>query len=119
MNEEILTIYESYFRNGDNYKIFLKDLQFHHCCFCWSEEFIKVKHCKPDMNKIILQYLNHLKLISCPSWEKVKYFFKSIKISGFLNDNCVGKWKMVKWLEKDIYILCYFRDDDEKCVYFT
>ena len=109
MNEEILTLYEAYFRNADNHKIFIQDLQCHHCCFC-EDTTLKVKHCskysKTDMTKIILEYLNHLKLISCPSWEKVKYFFRSIRISGFLADDCVGKWMMIKWLEKDIYILC-------------
>ena len=106
MNEEILTLYEAYFQNVDNHKIFIDELPFHHCCFCSPEKTIKVKHCKTDMVKIILEYLNHLKLISCPSWEKVKYFFKSITISGFLADNCLGKWTMIKWQEKDIYILC-------------
>ena len=106
MNEEILTLYEAYFQNVDNHKIFIDELPFHHCCFCSSEKTVKVKHCKTDMVKIILEYLNHLKLISCPSWEKVKYFFKSITISGFLADNCLGKWTMIKWEEKDTYILC-------------
>ena len=111
MNQEILTLYESYFKNPDNYKLLLDDLQLHHCRFCWpQEEKLKVKncvkHCKTDMNNIILEYLNHLKLISCPPWEKVKYFIRSIRISGFLSEDCVGKWMMVKWLEKDIYILC-------------
>ena len=106
MNEEILTLYEAYFRNADNHKIFIDNLQSHHCCFCWPEETVRVKHCKTDMIKIILEYLIHLKLISCPSWEKVKYFLKSIRISGFLEDDCIGKWTMIKWLEKDIYISC-------------
>ena len=119
MNKEILTLYEAYFRNRDNFKIFLEDLQLHHCVFCRGEEITQVKHCKTNVNKIILQYLNHLKLISCSSWEKVKYFFKSVRISGFLDDNCIGKWKLVKWQEKDIYILCHFSDDEKECVYFT
>lgn len=119
MNEEILTLYESYFRNPDNHKILLEELQNHHCSFCLLERVMKVKHSKTDMNKIILQYLDHLKLISCSSWEKVKYFFNSIKISGFLNDDCIGKWKMVLWEEKDIYILCHFTDNGKEVVYFN
>ena len=103
MNEETLILYESYFKNVHNYKIFIDELPFHHCSFCWPEEIIKVKYCKTNMNKIILEYLNHLKLMSYP-WEKVKYFLKSIRISGFLANNCVGKWMMIKWQEKDIYI---------------
>ena len=27
MNEEILTLYESYFKNPDNFKIFIQELQ--------------------------------------------------------------------------------------------
>ena len=119
MNVEVLNLYEAYFRNSDNYKIFVDELQEHHCRFCWPEKLSKVKHCKTDMNKIILEYLDHLKLISSPSWKKIKYFFKSVRISGFLNDNYVGKWKMVRWEEKDIYILCHFTDDDKSCIYFN
>ena len=107
-----MTLYEAYFRSANNCKIFIDDLQFHDCRFCWPEEKLKMKHvlkhCKTDMVKIILEYLNHLKLISCPPWEKLKYFFKSIRISGFLADDCVGKWCILKWVEKDIYILCRF-----------
>ena len=102
MNEEILTLYETYFRNFGNYKLYIKDLSIHNCCFCSHK--INVKHCKTDMSQIILEYLNHLKLF-CYPWEKIKYFFKSIKISGFLDDNCLGKWTMVRWVEKDVYIL--------------
>ena len=107
MNVEILTLYESYFRNADNFKIFIGELPFHHCRFCSSEEIIiKVYYCKSDILKIVLEYLNHLKLISYPSWDKIRYFFKSIRISGFLVDDFVAKWTMLKWREKDIFILC-------------
>ena len=118
MNEEILTLYESYFQNRDNHKIFLEDLQDHHCSFCWPEEVTKVKHCKVDVNKLILQYLNHIKLISTIPWENVKYFFKSVRISGFLDEETLGKWKFVKWEEKNIYILCRFTANEENCIYF-
>ena len=118
MNTEIFELYELYFKNIDNHKIFLDDLEKHHCCFCCPEKVLKIYHSKTDMNKIILQYLEHLKLISCPSWEKAKYFFKSVRISGF-NDSCIGKWKIEKWEEKDVYILCYFVDGEDKCTYFS
>ena len=108
MNEEILTLYETYFQNMDNRKIFINELMSHHCRFCYPEQTIKLKHCKTDMSKIILEYLNHLKLMSC-SWEKVKYFLKSIRICGFLSENVLGKWTMIKWLEKDVYILIGFQ----------
>ena len=107
MNEEILTLYESYFQNRYNYKIFIGELPFHHCRFCSSEEIIiNVYYCKTDMSKIILEYLNHLKLVSGMSWEKIKYFFKSIRISGFLSNTYTAKWTMLKWQDKDIFIVC-------------
>ena len=118
MNVEIFELYELYFKNINNHKIFLDDLEKHHCCFCWSGKKLKLYYSKTDVNKIILQYLDHLKLIISPSWEKVKYFFKSVEISGFLSDNNVGWWKLEKWTEKDTYILCYFQDETDKCTYF-
>ena len=106
MNEEVLTLYGTYFQNADNnYKVFVDKLTFHHCYFCSEPETVKAKHCKTDVTKIILVYLNHLKLM-CAPWKKVKYFLRSIKISGFLADDCLGKWTMIKWKEKDIFILC-------------
>ena len=108
MNEEIITLYETYFQNVDNRKLFINEIPFHNCCFCSSEKILIIKHCKTDMKKYILMYLNHLKLISCLSWEKVKYFLKSIRISGFLANDCIGKWTMMKWEEKNIYILFRF-----------
>ena len=74
MNEEIITLYEAYFQNVDNHKIFISEVLDHNCRFCSPEGVFKVKHCKTDMTKLILEYLNHLKLISCSTWEKVKYF---------------------------------------------
>ena len=38
MNEEILTLYETYFQNMDNRKIFINELMSHHCRFCYPEE---------------------------------------------------------------------------------
>ena len=106
MNIETVTLYEAYFQNPDNHKIFIWEVACHHCRFCSTEEIIiKVYYCKKDILKIILEYLNHLKLMSY-SWEKVKYFFKSIKISGFLVNDFVAKWTMLKWIEKDTFILC-------------
>ena len=106
MNIETLTLYESYFQNVDNHKICIWTIACHHCRFSSSEEIIiNVCYSKNDIAKIILEYLNHLKLMSC-SWEKVKYFFKSIKISGFLVEDFVAKWTMLKWVEKDVFILC-------------
>ena len=108
MNKEILTLYETYFQSADNnFRIFVDELASHHCSFCLPEKAVKIKHCKTDMIKIILEYLNHLKLMSYP-WKKLKYFFKSIEITGFLTENCLGKWTMKKWLEKDTYILCRY-----------
>ena len=118
MNDEILTLYENYFRNPDNHKIFLEDLQDHHCLFCWPEQICKVKHCKVDVNKLILQYLNHVKLISTIPWDNIKYFFKSVRISGFLDEETLGKWKFINWEEKNVYILCRFTDDEQKCIYY-
>ena len=46
MNEEILTLYETYFQNMDNCKIFINELMRHHCRFCYPEETVKLKHCK-------------------------------------------------------------------------
>ena len=110
MNIETLTLYESYFQNVDNHKIDICAIACHNCHFCRlpNEIIIPVYYSKTDMSKVVLEYLNHLKLMSC-SWEKVKYFFKSIKISGFLHENFVAKWSMLKWVEKDIFILCSFK----------
>ena len=119
MDVETLNLYELYFRNPDSRKIFLDELQEHHCCFCWPEVDTKVMHCKTDVAKIVLEYLNHSRLVSSPSWKKIKYFFKSVRISGFFDNDVVGKWKMVKWEEKQVYILCHFTGDDKSCVYFT
>ena len=46
MNEEILTLYETYFQNMDNRKIFINELMRHHCRFFYPEENVKLKHCK-------------------------------------------------------------------------
>ena len=111
MNEEILTLYESYFKNPDNFKIFIQELQDHdRCFFCVSDKNTKVFHCKTDVARIILKYLEHLKLIQNPCWKRVKYFFKSITISGFFDEKNTGKWQLINWKEKNIYILCYFGD---------
>ena len=118
MNVEIFELYELYFKNIDNHKIFLDDLEKHHCCFCWPEKKLNFFYSKTDVNKIILQYLDHLKLIISPSWEKVKYFFKSVRISGFFNDNNVGWWKLERWDEKNTYILCYFPNKTSQVTYF-
>ena len=38
MNEEIVTLYEFYFQNPDNYKIKIKELIGHHCRFCVKDD---------------------------------------------------------------------------------
>ena len=109
MNIETLALYEAYFQNQDNHKINICEIACHHCRFCSTEEIIiKVYYCKEDMCKVILEYLNHLKLMSC-SWEKVKYVFRSMKICGFLAEGFVAKWSMLKWKEKDVFIVCSFK----------
>lgn len=118
MNVETLSLYELYFRKHKK-DIFMHELLEHHCSFCSLEVNTKVLHCKTDVAKVILEYLNHSRLVTSPSWKKMKYFFKSVTISGFFDDNILGKWKMVKWEEKDIYILCQLTDDDKNCIYFN
>ena len=74
--------------------------------FCKNRQKIRlVYHCKQDMVKFILMYLNHLKIYRV-CWKKVQYFIRSIELSNFCDDNTVGKWVMDYWYEKDIYILC-------------
>lgn len=105
MEETTLEIFESYFKN-DNWRLSLGELSSHNCCFCQnSSKKIKIiYHCKLDMVKFIMTYLNHLKVYGC-SWKKVKYFINSIKLSKFCDDNITGKWLLEYWYEKDIYIL--------------
>ena len=109
MNIETLMLYETYFQNQDNHKINIWEVACHHCRFCSNEEIIiKVYYNKKDFVKVVLEYLNHLKLMSC-SWKKARYVLKSMKISGFLKEDFVAKWNMLKWVEKDIFIICSFK----------
>ena len=104
MEKTTLEIYKFYFKNQQD-KIKLYELS-HVCFFCKNEQKIRfIYHCKEDMVKFILMYLNHLKFYQVP-WKKVQYFIRSIEISNFCNDNIVGKWVMDYWREKNIYILC-------------
>ena len=108
MEETTLTIYESYFKNYKNWYLPVHELPFHNCCFCKNGQKIKIiYHCKQDMVKFIITYLNHLKIYRC-SWAKVKYFINSIKLSNFCDENTAGKWVMEYWYEKDVYILLCF-----------
>ena len=109
MNAETLALFESYFQNQDNHKIDIWEVACHHCRFCSSEEIIiPLFYSKEDISKIILEYLNHLKLMSS-SYQKVRYLFKSMKICGFLAEGFVAKWSMLKWEEKDFFIVCSFK----------
>ena len=108
MEETTLEIYESYFKNYENWRLLIYDLPFHNCCFCENGKKINiVKHCKQDMARYIITYLNHLKIYRC-SWKKVKYFINSIKLTKFCDEDTTGKWSMKYWTEKDIYILLSF-----------
>ena len=108
MEETTLTIYESFFKNNENWRLSIYELPFHNCLFCQNEKKIKIiYHCKQDMVKYIIMYLNHLKVYQC-SWEKVKYFINSVKLSKFCDDHVTGKWSMEYWSEKNIYILLHF-----------
>lgn len=117
MEQETFDLYELYFKNQQP-KIFLPELYEHHCRFCspLNVEF-KILECKTDVAKIIFEYLNHCRLFSALRWDKMKYFFKSVKISGFLDKNVIGKWQLEKWEEKDVYILCQVSDN--KCIYYS
>ena len=120
MDVETLDLYECYFKNRQ-YKIFLSELYEHHCRFCrfcspLNVEF-KEEEYKTEVAKIILEYLNHCRLVSSLCWSKMKYFFKSIRLSGFLDSNIVGKWKIEKWEEKDVYIL--YQVSDNNCIYYS
>ena len=108
MEETTLTIYESYFKNYQNWHLPIYELPFHNCCFCQNGKKIKIiYHCKQDMVKFKIMYLNHLKVYRC-SYEKVKYFINSVKLSNFCDEHTIGKWLMEYWSEKDIYILLHF-----------
>ena len=108
MEETTLTIYESYFKNYENWHVPVFELPFHNCYFCKNRKKINiVKHSKQDIAKYVIMYLNHLKVYRCP-WTKVKYFINSVKLSNFCNEQVVGKWSMEYWIEKDIYILVCF-----------
>ena len=117
MEVETLDLYECYFKKQQR-KIFLSELYEHHCRFCWplTLEF-KKEESKTEVAKVILEYLIHCRLVSSFCWSKMKYFFKSIRISGFLDSNIVGNWKIEKWEEKDVYILYQVSDDD--CIYYS
>ena len=117
MNIETLNLYELYFQKQER-NIFLSELYEHHCRFCSPLKVeLKDQECKTDVTKIILEYLNHCRLVSALSWSKMKYFFKSVRMSGFLDSSIVGKWKIEKWEEKDIYIL-YQVSNDNSCIYY-
>ena len=108
MEETTLTIYESFFKNYENWRLSIRELPFHNCYFCQNGKKIKIiYHCKQDMVKYIIMYLNHLKVYQC-SWEKVKYFINSVKLSKFCDEYVTGKWSMEYWSEKNIYILLHF-----------
>ena len=114
MNVETLNLYELYFKNSER-KVFLSELIEHYCRFCLPQVDFKAEECKTDVAKIIVEYLSHSKLVSSLSWSKMKYFFKSVRISGFLDSSIVGKWKIEKWEEKDVYIL-YQASNDNNCI---
>ena len=118
MNIETLELHELYFKSRQR-KIFLSELYEHHCRFC-SPLNVELKEFefKADVTKIILEYLNHCRLFFCSCWSKMKYFFKSVKISGFLDSSVIGKWKIEKWEEKDVYIL-YQVSNNNKCIYYS
>ena len=106
MEEATLTIYESYFKNYKNWRLPIYELPYHNCVFCGKKIKI-IKHCKQDMTKYIILYLNHLKIYQV-CWEKVKYFINSVKLSNFCDENTIGKWSIEYWAEKDIFILICF-----------
>ena len=89
------------------------------CRFCslLTLKFEK-KECKTEVAKIILEYLTHCRVFSSFCWCKMKYFFKSVRMSGFLNNSIVGEWKIEKWEEKDVYIL-YQVSKDNSCIYYS
>ena len=105
MEKTTLTIYKSYFKNHQDSNLSIYEPS-HNCFFCKNEQKIRlVYHCKDEIVKFILLYLNHLKFYRV-HWKKVQYFIRSIELSNFCNNNIVGKWVMDYWREKDIYILC-------------
>ena len=105
MEEITLSIYKSYFKKQQPNLQNIYDSS-HNCFFCKNRQKTRfIYHCKQDMVKFILMYLNHLKIYRTP-WRKVQYFIKSIEMCNFCDDNIVGKWVMDYWREKDIYILC-------------
>ena len=118
MDVETVDLYECYFKKQER-KIFLSELYEHHCRFCspLTLEF-KDEECKTEVAKIILEYLTHCRLVTSFCWSKMKYFFNSLRISGFLDSSIIGKWKIEKWEEKDIYIL-YQVSKDNKCIYYS
>ena len=116
MDIETLDLYECYFKKQQQqHKMFLSELYEHHCRFCSPLNLEFKEECKTEVAKIILEYLTHCRLF-CLCWSKMKYFFKSIRISGFLDSNVVGKWKIDKWEEKDVYIL--YQISDNNCIYY-
>ena len=101
-----------------NVKYFYLNYLKHHCRFCspLTLEF-KDEECKTEVAKIILEYLTHCRLVTSFCWSKMKYFFKSLRISGFLDSSIIGKWKIEKWEEKDVYIL--YQVSDDNCIYYS
>ena len=106
MEESILEIYESYFKN-DNWRFSLGELTSHNCIFCNNKKFKITCNYKEDMVNFVILYLNHLKIYGC-IWKKVNYFITSIRLSDFCNDNKTGTWTLEYWYNKDIYILRSF-----------
>ena len=103
MEETTLDLYKAYFKN-DNWSFSLEKLQSHNCFFCDNKKYKMTFDYKKDAAEFIILYFNHLKIYGV-SWEKVKYFFNSIKISKFCDNETIGPWRMEYWYNKDIYIL--------------
>ena len=107
MEENILEIYESYFKN-DNWRFSLGELTSHNCFFCNNAQKFRITcDYKRDMAEFIILYLNHLKIYGC-LWKKVNYFINSVRLSNLCDDNKTGTWTMQYWHQKDIYILRCF-----------
>ena len=103
MEETILEIYETYFKN-DNWRFSIGELASHNCLFCNNKKFKITCDYKHDMVELIIQYFNHLKIYGT-IWSKVNYFITSIKLSDFCNNDKTSIWVMEYWYEKDVYVL--------------
>ena len=110
--EGIVDVYEQYFMNVDDLKIELLKRRNHTCIVCSDEPINSSygKNNKDSTKKIIIGYLEHLKVFGFSS-NLAMLFINSVRDSGILCNRVQGFWEFKEHETQYVFIIEHSLDD--------